>query len=175
MSFLLWFLLVCEAAEFDPSSYNVKWTSSTSEPQHNIKGHPIIGGGMPVGNGDTALLVFPLTATSYPPEVPTPDPGAPTPSPHMDCTKKSSLLMGAFCEVPDAISCHDSSCSFEVDPKQYNVSAFDHDPTITAKQAAVICSQIIECVGFNVFTHPKTGQAGRCCHNIDSKEAASHF
>lgn len=38
----------------------VSWDTATVEPSINIKGMPIIGGGMPVGNGETACLVFPL-------------------------------------------------------------------------------------------------------------------
>eukprot|EP01048_Picozoa_sp_COSAG05_P024258 COSAG05_NODE_5622_length_1128_cov_1.343052_1_plen_293_part_10 len=46
----------------------ITWTTPTIEPQHNTKDQAIISGGMPVGNGETALLVFPLV----PPPVPVP-------------------------------------------------------------------------------------------------------
>jgi hypothetical protein len=45
----------------------VTWTTPTVEPQHNTKDQAVISGGMPVGNGETALLVFPLV-----PPVPVP-------------------------------------------------------------------------------------------------------
>ena len=36
------------------------WTSPTKEPSRNTAGGTIVGGGMPIGNGQTTALVFPL-------------------------------------------------------------------------------------------------------------------
>jgi hypothetical protein len=36
------------------------WDTPLLEPNHNRAGKTIIGGGMPIGNGETAALVFPV-------------------------------------------------------------------------------------------------------------------
>jgi hypothetical protein len=111
-----------------PSLFNVKWDTAISEPQHNTAGHDIVGGGMPTGNGDTALLVFPLANAS---------------APSAGCTAK---LLGAFCEIPNGIACHDSSCMLQLKP---NIT-FSNDGVVAAKQAAGVCAAEPECVAFNV-------------------------
>ncbi len=37
----------------------------SAEPGKNDEGAPVISGGLPIGNGDTAALVFPLNITSW--------------------------------------------------------------------------------------------------------------
>lgn len=43
------------------SGRSIEWSSPTAEPAVNRAGQPIIGGGMPIGNGETTALVFPVT------------------------------------------------------------------------------------------------------------------
>jgi hypothetical protein len=48
-----------------PAHYRtITWETPTVEPQRNVKNQPIIGGGMPVGNGETVALVFPLAGAT---------------------------------------------------------------------------------------------------------------
>ena len=56
--FGLLFAISTSAAE--PDWRTVAWHTITEEPQHNMKGKPIISGGMPIGNGETTALVFPV-------------------------------------------------------------------------------------------------------------------
>ena len=39
----------------------VTFTSPSVEPGTNEKGLPVVNGGMPIGNGDTTAVVFPVT------------------------------------------------------------------------------------------------------------------
>jgi hypothetical protein len=39
----------------------VKWTTPTSEPGTNQAKQPVVSGGMPIGNGETTALVFPVS------------------------------------------------------------------------------------------------------------------
>ena len=52
-----------------PPALDIAWDTPTHEPSRNAEGlaegHPMIGGGMPVGNGETALLVFPLAPHAH--------------------------------------------------------------------------------------------------------------
>lgn len=56
---------VCGVCGYDPSAHNVVWTTPTAEPATNQEGAPVIAGGMPLGNGDTAALVFPINTTAW--------------------------------------------------------------------------------------------------------------
>eukprot|EP01001_Neometanema_parovale_P007003 NODE_332_length_2657_cov_50.772691_g312_i0.p1 GENE.NODE_332_length_2657_cov_50.772691_g312_i0~~NODE_332_length_2657_cov_50.772691_g312_i0.p1 ORF type:complete len:832 (-),score=157.15 NODE_332_length_2657_cov_50.772691_g312_i0:160-2604(-) len=55
--------LACAASAAIPGWDTLEWTTPTSEPSKNRANQPIIGGGMPIGNGDTVALVFPNTKT----------------------------------------------------------------------------------------------------------------
>ena len=90
-----------------PGDYaTITWTTPTVEPQENGKGQAVISGGMPVGNGETALLVFPIvpSGNSSAPAVWS----APAPPP---C--KGKLVGGAYCDMGKFIGCHDMSCQLK--------------------------------------------------------------
>ena len=49
------------SATCDPSWRTVTFDTPTTEPSINQAGQKIIGGGMPIGNGETTAIVFPVT------------------------------------------------------------------------------------------------------------------
>ena len=54
---------------------------------------------MPIGNGETTALVFPITEAT-------------TPSPPLDC-KLGPLLAAKYCALGQYIGCHDTSCQIK--------------------------------------------------------------
>ena len=124
-----------------PAYTKVTWTSPTEEPQRNTKGQPIIGGGMPVGNGETALLVFPLAphgSVSPPPPSP---PGPPA------C--KTTSLVDGYCDVGKFIGCHDSSCQFPSGRVPCNATT--HTKEACALEGAKRCDEKAGCVAFSML------------------------
>jgi hypothetical protein len=132
---------------FEVASLNVKWTTPIKEPAKNKASQPIAGGGMPCGNGDTALYVFPLVGSSPTPASP-PTPAPPTPVPPMNCSRPSERILEVFCEIPETIGCHDKSCG--INPPGVNRTTFGPDPKAAVKAAAEICAKDPECVGFEI-------------------------
>eukprot|EP01043_Picozoa_sp_COSAG02_P070913 COSAG02_NODE_12748_length_1500_cov_1.362598_1_plen_411_part_10 len=88
----------------------ITWTAPTVEPQKNTKGQAVISGGMPVGNGETALLVFPLVPSGNASTQATVS--APPPPP---C--KGKLVGSAYCDMGKFIGCHDTSCQLKGEQK----------------------------------------------------------
>ena len=53
-------MTTASTSAFPFKSPTLTWTTPTQEPSRNTAGAPIVGGGMPIGNGKTTALVFPL-------------------------------------------------------------------------------------------------------------------
>jgi hypothetical protein len=115
----------------------ITWTTPTAEPSKNTKGQPVISGGMPVGNGETACSVFPLV-----PQAPAPAPG---PGPASHC-RSGALVGGKYCDMGAFIGCHDSSC--QIHGEEVCEAG---TKTACAAAAAKECDAVAECVAFSLM------------------------
>jgi hypothetical protein len=119
-----------------PDYSKITWTTPTVEPAKNTKGQPVISGGMPLGNGETAVLAFPIV-----PLAPTPAPG-PAPAPH--CT--GTLVEEKYCDMGSFIGCHDSSCQINNEE-----SCKASTKAACSAAAAKECDANAECVAFSLM------------------------
>ena len=115
----------------------VTWTTPTVEPQRNKKNQAVISGGMPVGNGETALLVFPLVPSSGPAAASV---LAPSPPP---C--KGSLV-GGYCDMGKFIGCHDMSCQLKGEQKCAATTM-----AACELEVAKECDKMPSCVAFSII------------------------
>lgn len=118
---------------------SITWTTPTVEPQLNQKGQAVISGGMPVGNGETALLVFPLIPTnnsSVPADMLTPPPPP--------C--KGKLVGGLYCDMGKYIGCHDMSCQLKGEQKCAATTM-----EACELEVAQDCDKTPSCVAFSIM------------------------
>ena len=118
----------------------VTWATPTAEPSKNTKGQPVISGGMPVGNGETAVLAFPIVPQA--PPAPAPAPG---PAPAPQC-KSGALVGGKYCDMGAFIGCHDSSCQIN---GEESCKATTKPACVAA--AAKACDANAACVAFSLM------------------------
>lgn len=91
---------------------------------------------MPIGNGDTTALVFPVVTGTLPED---------------PCVS----YLNSYCQMNDRIPCHDYSC-------QINVSNFScPTPESCATRAATFCSTLADCVAFAVLNNVAPGSPTR--------------
>ena len=128
----------CQRVAAGADYRTITWTTPTVEPAHNTKNQAIIGGGMPVGNGETALLVFPLVPVT----APGPAPG-PAPSP---AACKGALVDG-FCNMGHFIGCHDMSCQLGTGEQRCSATT----QAAAELEAAKACEAQAECVAFSLM------------------------
>ena len=121
----------------DVSQYNLAWTTPADEPSTNKNGNPVASGGMPIGNGDTTALVFPVVNGS---------------TQRDPCDARVAT---DFCQVNNSIPCHDSSCQLTFSGFTCAVRAG------CAEAAAEFCgSKLPGCVAFAILNEdpPAAGQ-----------------
>ena len=127
---------------FNVSAFNEVWSDATAEPRKNAKGAPIIGGGMPLGNGDLAIAVFPLVNGS------SSGGGGPCDAPLLGKNKD-------YCLRKNAIPCH-AGC---VGGSLSSSCGAGDSTTACATKAAPACDATPGCVGFAVFNHPASASS----------------
>jgi hypothetical protein len=96
-----------------------------------------MGAGMPLGNGDTTALIFPLHNTGQIPGLARP------------CTDPTKFVDG-FCPLGDYIGCHDTSCQIAVNGSTEHTCT---DPAIAIcnGEAATACIAAAGCAAFSVL------------------------
>ena len=124
---------------------SVVWDTPSAEPGFNTKKQPVISGGMPIGNGETAVAVFPIVpqATAFHPRPPVGKCAGP-------------LVGGRFCALGAYIGCHDSSCQIAAKACNETGSACRCEaspPTAAAcaTEAASVCNGTAKCVAFSLL------------------------
>eukprot|EP01047_Picozoa_sp_COSAG01_P004788 COSAG01_NODE_159_length_23702_cov_119.507585_23_plen_254_part_00 len=135
---LLLGLLVGLAQQAGADYTTVTWTTPTVEPQRNKKDQAVISGGMPVGNGETALLVFPLVPSSGLAAAPV---LAPPPPP---C--KGRLVGDTYCDMGNFIGCHDMSCQLQGEQKCAATTM-----AACELEVAKECDKTPTCVAFSIM------------------------